>query len=393
VSAKIKKTIILSATSRRRRAIALAGVIFALVAVIGHLPQNWTNPIPESAQKAAAAAIQKGERAQTGVSDSLSADNLAKQQQAARHSVELTKLATSEDTYSSTKATNVARKGFKYAFLFIPLIALLWFFMRKKNKVSLGETLIFSTLLILAAAFPAEIAKYSQYPVRYIAYGTTCGWSDVCSKDKLVEQTNDQTVTRAYIDTMYSKEQLQGETSPWDVNSAEEHTQKVLSGQPFSATEHEYYLKHSTEMPEGKRTLTARTARYFTAIRNSVINLFGYTSIATGLTSSLAGLLLIPLFAMTWVMPKREKRRKTLNLIAKSAVLLHVAFFVSLAVFFCFSWVSVLILKSVEILGIAGWPISLMLIVPLCWATYYQVVKFAKWSNKKIRPPKTMRVR
>lgn len=390
MATKIKKTIILSATSRRRRAIALAGVILALVAIIGHLPQNWTNPIPKSAQQAAEAVIQKGERAQTGVSDSLSANNLAKQQQAARHAIDVTAKATSDSILGSDKLQNATRRCFKYSFILIPFIFLLWFIRRKKNKTTLGETILLSAVLVLLSAFSAKAATYAQYAEKYIVYSASCGWSDVCSSSKLLELSEDQLVVGVFIDSMYAQRQLPGETTPWSDENAEEHTHKVLSGQPFSAEEQEYYLLHSNKLAEGTRTLTARTARYFTAVRNSVINIFAYLAILFGVLSGLARLLAFPALASTWALPNKASRRKMTGLLIKALALSHAVFFASIAILVSFSWVSIMIPTLLDVLGIACWPISLMLIVPLCWTVYFGVVKFAQWAIKTIRPQKSL---
>lgn len=384
----IRKTYVRSPRSQRRRNIAKAGVVFALL--LGYFlwnPGGWTNPIPDTARSAAVSAIEKGQIAQTGVSSSSSADSLANQQQTARKGVDVLRDAMSEDTLGASwhkKATVIC---FKYCFLGVPILLILWFFMRKRNKTELGETILTCVVLVLISAFATQAAKYAQYPEKYARYSITCEWSDKCSGDKMVALTEDQTVVQAFVDIMYGGE-------PEDSAAAFEHAKKILEGKPFSVEEQTDYYNHSKDFSEGKRTLSARTARGYTASRNSVLYVFGYITILLGLLCGLVRLFLLPFLMATWAMPNRAMRQKALRVSVKVVASVHIGLFVSLAILVGFNWISVLIPKYLESFGYMRWPFSLMLIVPLCWAIFFVFVKTTTRIAKQVMPAKrSLRVR
>lgn len=384
----IRKTYVRSPRTQRRRNIAKAGVVFALLlSYFLWNPGGWSNPIPESARSTAVSAIEKGQLAQTGVSSSSSASSLADQQQTARKAIDLLKSAMSEDTLGASWHKKATLICFKYCFLCVPLLFILWFFMRKRNKTELGETVLMCVALVLISAFAVQSAKYAQYPEKYARYGVTCEWSDKCSGDKMIALTENQTVIQAFVDVMYG-------SGPEDTAAAFEHAKKILEGKPFSTEEQTDYYNHSKEFSEGKRTLAARTARGYTASRNSVLYVFGYITILLGLLCGLVRLLLLPFLVATWAMPSRAMRQKALRISGKVIVSVHIGFFVSLAILVGFNWISVLIPKYLELFGYMCWPISLMLIMPLCWAIFFVVVKTTTRIAKQIMPTKrSLRVR
>lgn len=384
----VRKTYVRSPRSQRRRNIAKAGVIFALLlSCFLWNPGGWTNPIPESARSAAVSAIKKGQLAQTGVSSSSSADSLANQQQTARGAVDVLKRAMSEDTLGASWHKKATLKCFKYCFLGVPILLILWFFMRKRNKTELGETILMCAALILISAFAAQAAKYAQYPEKYTRYSVTCEWSDKCSGDKMIALTEDQTVIQAFIDIMYG-------SGPEDKAAAFEHAKKILEGKPFSVEEQTDYYNHSKEFNEGKRTLAARTARGYIASRNSVLYVFGYIAILLGLLCGLVRLFLLPFLVATWAMPSRAMRQKAMKISVKVITSVHVGYFVSLVILVGFNWISVLVPKYLELFGYMCWPFSLILIVPLCWTIFFVVVKTTTRIARQVIPTKrSLRVR